>query len=76
MPEHVATVVVIAIRSLTAVGAADGKDKYIRMVVARQAVVSGDEAVSVPTIAFSVASRVIIGMSVLFVPNKDHLYHP
>ena len=37
--------------------------------------VLGDEADLVPMVVFSVASRVVVGMSVLFVLNKDHLYH-
>ena len=80
MPEHAVTGAVIAVRSLTTVGAVDGrdmdKDRDIRVVVARQAVVLGDEVDLVPIVVISVASRVTTGMSVFFVPNKDHLYHP
>ena len=66
----------IAVRSLTAVGVVDGRDRDIRVVVAHRAMVSGDEADSVPMVVFSVASRVTVGMSVLIIPNKNHVYHP
>ena len=65
----------LAVRSLTTVGAVDGRDMDIRVVVAHRAVVLGDEADLVPMVIISVASRVIAGMSVLFVPNKDHFYN-
>ena len=76
VPKHVATAIVIAIRSLTIVGMVDGKDMDIRVVVARLAVVPGDEADVVPMVVISMASRVTTGIGVLFIPNKDHLYHP
>ena len=76
MPEHVATAAMIAVRSLTAVGVVEGTDRDIRVVVALRAVVLGDEADSLPMVVFSVASRVTVGASVLFVPSKNHLYHP
>ena len=73
MLEHVAIAAVIAVRSLTTVGAVDGRDMDIKVVVSHRAVVLGDKADSVPMVVFSVASRVIVGMSVLFIPSKDHL---
>ena len=76
MPEHAATEVVIAVRSLTTVGAVGSKDRDIKVVVARRVVVLGDEADLVPMVVFSVASRVTVRISVLFVLNRDHLYHP
>ena len=56
MPEHVATAAVIAVRSLTAVGAVEGRDRDIKVVVALRAVVLGDEADSLPMVVFSVAA--------------------
>ena len=70
MPEHAATAGVIAVRSFTAMGTVGGRDRDIRVVVL------GDEADLVPIVVFSVASRVTVGISVLFNLSKDHLYHP
>ena len=60
--EHATTKTVIAVRSLTAVGVVDGKDRDkdrdIRVVVAHRVVVLGDEADLVPMVVISVASRV------------------
>ena len=79
VPKHTTTTTMIVVRSLTVVVAVDGrdrdKDRDIRVVVARRAVVLGDEANLVPMVVISVVSRVTTGMGVLFVPNKDHLYH-
>ena len=73
VPEHVVTTAVITVRSLTVVGVVNGSDMDIRVAVAHRAVVLGDEVNSVPMVVFSVASRVTVGISVLFVPSKNHL---
>ena len=77
MPEHKTTVVVTTVRLPTAVKVVDGRDKDrdSRVVVAHPAVLLEDEANLVPIVVISVAYRVTIGRSVLFVPIRDHLYH-
>ena len=64
----------VAARSFTAAEAVDCRDN--KVVVAHRVVVLGDEADLVPMVVFSVASRATVGASVIFVPNKNHLYHP
>ena len=76
VPEHMASAAVIVVKSLTAVRAMDGRDRDSRVMVACRAVVLGDKVDLVPMIVINVASRVIAGRSVLFLPSKDHLYHP
>ena len=75
MPEHATIAAVTAIRLPTTVEAVDGKDRDSRVVVARPTMVSEDKADLVLMIAISMASKVIAGRSILFVPIRDHHYH-